>query len=150
MVKFIQKKTSNKVSICVLLSIAVTFKESQKWKYIWVIYMDGYDGHVNVCPYSLPPLIWCCNYPFCEEKMLWKTPSPISLVKNNPQSQQKGQRCWWLGDWCCLKYTVPSLRNISSAVQFQIFHEHLRNSHYVTLRQKQILSLQHFSPSVNF
>lgn len=35
MVKFKEKKKpSNKVSICVLLSIAVTFRELQKWKYM--------------------------------------------------------------------------------------------------------------------
>lgn len=152
MVKFKEKKNLLIKWVSVFFFLLQWHLESYKNGNIWVIYMDGYDGHVNVCPNSPPPLIWCCSYTSCEEKMLWKTPFPKYLVKIiTSQSTVTAERQKELMAWrrCYLKYTAPSHRNISSAVQLQIFHEHLRNSHYVTLRQKQILSLQHFSPSVN-
>lgn len=94
MVKFIEKNLSNKVSICALDSTAVTFKELQRWKYMWGMYMDGYDGHANVCPYSLPPLIWCCGCTSWEEKIVMGNSFPHIFGENyhDSQSQQKGQQ----------------------------------------------------------
>lgn len=115
-----RKKPSNKVSICALDSTAMTFKELQKWKYMWGMYMDGYDGHVNVCPYSLPPLIWCCSCTSCEEKWLWETPSPITLVKIlTPQFTVTGERPKEVDGLETDNASGKQLlhRNVSSAVQ---------------------------------
>lgn len=39
---------------------------------------------------------------------------------------------WWLRDWCSLKYMAHSHKNISSSVQYWIFHGVLVSSHHDT------------------
>lgn len=102
MVKFIEKN-SNKVSICAFDSTAVTFKELQKWKCVWGMYMDGYDGCVNVWAHSLPALIRCCSCTSCVEKIVMGNSFSHIFGENYNTTihsrSRKAKRNWWLGDW---------------------------------------------------
>lgn len=63
---------------------------------------------------------------------------------------------WRLRDWCSLKYMAPSHKNISSSVQYWIFHGCLVSSHYDTEAETNpfplaLLSLCNlWSPSYSF
>lgn len=147
----LRKKTSNRVSV--LLTLLQWHLKSYKNGNIcegctWMDVMD-----MLMCT-RIPCHLWYdVATTLLVKKKVMGTSIPHIFGENYSTTihshSRKAKGCWWLGDWYCLEYTAPSCRNISSAVQLQIFHEYLENSHYITLKQNQILFLQHSSPSVN-
>lgn len=78
---------------------------------------------------SLVSRINCCMNSLSYMSLSRAAISQIETLSPQFTVTAESKASWWLRDWCSLKYMAPSHKNISSSVQYWIFHGVLVSSH---------------------